>query len=118
MVKRSEQVKELLIPRKQLLKLQLSTGSTLLNLGLTDDPFYGLLSGHYYFFVGDSSSGKTWLTMNILAEAAYNPRFASYRLIHDNVEDGALMDVRRFYGKQTARRLEAPRLIDGLAVCS
>jgi RecA/RadA recombinase len=118
MAKKSEIVKSLLIAKKHRPKLKLSTGATLLNLGLTDDPLYGLLTGHYYFFVGDSSSGKTWLTMNILAEAAYNPAFKNYRLIHDNVEDGALMDVPRYYGKETARRLECPRLIKGMEVCS
>lgn len=99
-------------------KLKLSTGSTLLNLGLTDDPFFGLFSGHYYFFVGDSSSGKTWLTINILAEAAYNPAFKKYRLIHDNVEDGALMNIARYYGKETERRIEPPAFSEGLPVYS
>lgn len=98
--------------------LKLSTGSSLLNLGLTDDSRYGLLTGHYYFFVGDSSSGKTWLVLNILAEAAYDILFKSYRLIYDDVEHGALMNVERFFGTKTAERIEAPREVDGLPVNS
>jgi RecA/RadA recombinase len=103
---------------KNIRTLRLSTGSSMLNLGLTDNARFGILSGHYYFFVGDSSSGKTWLVLNILAEAAYNIDFANYRLIYDDVEHGALMSVERFFGKKTADRIEAPREVDGLPVNS
>jgi RecA/RadA recombinase len=99
-------------------QLKLSTGSTKLNLALTNDPTYGLLAGKYYFFVGDSSSGKTWLCLSLLAEAANDPRFKDYQLIYDNVEDGALMNVRKYFGKKAARRIRMPDEEDGLPVCS
>ena len=84
----------------------LSTGSTLLNLACTGFPERGFAKGHYYFIVGDSISGKTWLSLTCLAEAAMNRNFDGYRFIYDNAEDGALMDIGRFFGKQVAKRME------------
>ena len=74
----------------------LSTGSTLLNLACTGFPNRGFVKGRYYFIVGDSTSGKTWLSLTCLAEASINPNFKDYRFIYDNAEDGALMDITRF----------------------
>lgn len=84
----------------------LSTGSTLLNLACTNHPDRGLLAGHYYLFVGDSDSGKTFLTCTALAEACLNSHFRKYRLIYNDVEGGAIMDVERFFGSALAKRLE------------
>jgi RecA/RadA recombinase len=99
--------------------LQLSTGCTLLNCALSDDPSYGLETGRYYLLVGDSGAGKTWLTHSILAEAAHNPAFDDYSLIYDDVEGGALMNVAKFFGKKTAMRIQPPRTTeDGLPICS
>jgi len=86
----------------------LSTGSTLLNLAITGNPEWGYLKGHYYSFTGDTRSGKTWLALCSLAEAAKNPHFKEYRLIHDDVEHGALMNKERFFGKKLMSRIEAP----------
>jgi recombination protein RecA len=86
----------------------LSTGSTLLNLACTGNVNRGLLKGKYYYLVGDSSSGKTWLSLTCFAEACRSPAFNDYRLIFDNAEDGALMDWERFFGKKVADRVEPP----------
>lgn len=86
----------------------LSTGSTLLNLACSDRINAGLVKGCYYFLVGDSSSGKTWLTFSCFAEASINPSFSDYRFIHDNAENGALMDIERYFGKKVATRIEPP----------
>lgn len=87
----------------------LSTGSTLLNLACTGLPERGFIKGRYYFIVGDSTSGKTWLSLTCLAEATINRNFDGYRFLYDNAEDGALMDIERFFGKQVAKRIEPPR---------
>lgn len=87
----------------------LSTGSTLLNLACTGFPERGFAKGRYYFLVGDTTSGKTWLSLTCLAEATLNRNFDGYRFIYDNAEDGALMDIERFFGKQVAKRIEPPR---------
>ena len=87
---------------------KLSTGSTLLNLALADDAMYGFLSGKYYFLVGDSAAGKTFLSVTCLAEAVVNKRFRNYRLIYDNIEDGCLLDLDRLFSKAVADRIEPP----------
>ena len=95
-----------------------STGSTLLNLACTDNPFCGFVKGGYYFLVGDSSSGKTFLSLTCLAEAARSAVFRKYRFIYDNSENGAHMSVEKFFGKRVAKRLEAPAMKDGQPVFS
>lgn len=87
---------------------RLSTGSTLLDLELTGDAFGGYVTGRYYLLVGDSSSGKTFLTMACLAEAAQNPDFDDYRFIYDDVEKGNLFNLKKLFGKSAAERIEAP----------
>lgn len=53
-------------------------------------------------------SGKTFLSLSCFAEACQNPNFKEYRLIFDDVEGGALMDIEGYFGKEVARRLEPP----------
>lgn len=96
----------------------LSTGSTLLNLACTSHPYYGFLKGGYYYIVGDSTSGKTWLALTCFAEACRNRHFDKYRLIFDDVEGGALMDIEHYFGKQVKRRMEPPSTRKGLPVYS
>lgn len=86
----------------------LSSGSTVLNLACTGRPDVAFLPGLYYHFVGDSSSGKTFLCLTAFAEAGINPKYKDHRLIFDNAENGALMDLERFFGSAVARRLEPP----------
>jgi len=86
----------------------LSTGSTLLNLACSGNRLGGFAKGKYHFIVGDSASGKTWASLTCLAEAAINKNFDEYRFIYDNAEDGALMDIERFFGSGVATRLEPP----------
>lgn len=86
----------------------LSTGSTLLNLACSDQPERGFFKGGYFYLVGDSVSGKTWLSLTCFAEATLNKEFKDYRLIFDDVEGGALMDVEYYFGKAVADRMEAP----------
>lgn len=87
----------------------LSTGSTLLNLAITGHPNRGFKKGHYYFLVGDSMSGKSFLSRTCLAEASINPAFDDYRFIDDDVERGALMNFERYFGERAAQRREPPQ---------
>lgn len=86
----------------------LSTGSTLLNLACSGRPSGGFLKGKYIFLVGDSTSGKTWLSLTCMAEASIAADFKDYVFVYDNVEDGALMDVQHYFGKKMAERLRPP----------
>jgi len=111
--------------RKEFIKKQVSsreravsTGSTLLNLACSDNIYIGFLRGAYYYLVGDSQSGKTWLSQSCFAEACLNSTFKDYRLIFDDVEGGALMDIKHYFGKETARRVESPRMEKGQPVMS
>jgi RecA/RadA recombinase len=108
----------LLARRKPVGEGALSTGSTLLNLACTDRADCGYLKGAYYYLVGDSVSGKTWLSLSCFAEACRSPAFKDYRLIYDDVEGGALMDIAHYFGKDVARRLEPPSLRKGRPVYS
>lgn len=51
---------------------------------------------------------NTFLTLTCLAEASINPAFDEYRFIFDDVENGALMDFEKFFGRRMAERLEPP----------
>lgn len=83
----------------------LSTGSTMLNLACTDRPRFGFFKGGYYFFWGDSASGKTWLTMTCFAECLLNPNFAGYEMHFIDTEGGAVMDVPHYFGQKVADQL-------------
>lgn len=87
----------------------LSSGSTMLNLAVSNRIDCCFAKGKYHFIVGDSKSGKTFLSMTCLAEASKNKRFDKYRFIFDNVEEGADMDIAAFFGQDVAKRLEPPR---------
>jgi RecA/RadA recombinase len=93
-------------PQRETLKL--STGCSLLNLACTGNVNSGFLSGHYYRFVGDSASGKTFFVLTCLAEASLNTKFDEYNFVYDNAEDGALMDIRKFFGRRVEERIQPP----------
>jgi RecA/RadA recombinase len=86
----------------------LSSGLTLLNLATYNRPDVGLVKGRVYRISGHSSSGKTFIGRTILAEATINQNFNGYELIYDDVEEGALMDTMKFFGKKLVDRLVPP----------
>lgn len=86
----------------------LSSGSSLLNLACTGRVEGAFLPGTYVFYVGDSVSGKTFVALTSLAEAANNRAFDKYDLIYDPVERGALMDFGKFFGEKMAGRIQPP----------
>lgn len=90
-----------------------STGSTLLNLAMTDKPFHGWPCGRMSNIIGDSSAGKSFLVLTGLAEAAHNPEFDDYLLVYDDVEFANTFNIRALFGQKTADRLQAPRYVDG-----
>jgi RecA/RadA recombinase len=96
----------------------LSTGSTLLNLACSDNPNFGFVKGRYYYLVGDSASGKTWTSLTCFAEACKSKGFQDYRLIFDDVEGGAMMDIEHYFGKDVAKRIEPPAIRNGKPIYS
>lgn len=102
-------------PKKELLKKRkrftltakngLSCGATMLNLACTDTPYWAFIAGGYYFLWGDSSSGKTWLSMTCFAETTLAEQFQGYELHFIDTEGGAMMDVERYFGKKVAAKM-------------
>ncbi len=86
----------------------LSTGSTLLNLACGGTAQAGWSVGKFYLVVGDSTAGKTFLAMSVMAEACYNKAFDKHALIYDNVEGGMDMDLDRLFGPRLSKRLMPP----------
>lgn len=86
----------------------LHTGSTLLNLALTDNHLGGYIKGKYFHIVGDSASGKTFLSLTCLAEAGMNAAFKNYRFIFDDIEGGNLFNISKLF-PNIWRRIEPPR---------
>lgn len=87
-------------------KNMLGLGITELNLACSGHPDVALEKGGYCLFIGGSESGKTWLALQALAEAANNKNFDDYQLVLDNAENGARMDIGRFFGSKLDKRLE------------
>ncbi len=96
--------------RKQAIPMELGldSGLTLVNLACTGNPNVAFFPGHFNMFVGASRAGKSWLLLQILAEAARNKAYKTHRLILDQPERGALMDVPRYFGTRLPKRLEQP----------
>ncbi len=86
----------------------LSSSSVLINLACSGTTYGAITKGRYFWMVGDSSSGKTFFTIGFLAEASIDKNFDDYDLVFDNAEDGALMDVRKFFGPKLEERLQPP----------
>lgn len=86
----------------------ISTGSTLLNLALSDSPDGGFSMGKMVNIVGDSNSGKTLLALSICAEMAKHKRFDKHRFIFDDVEAANEFDLSKMFGVSVASRIEPP----------
>lgn len=106
--KQVERLKAKLRPKKKRERpaKHLSSGLTLVNLACSNRTSHAFIGGHDYLFVGASKAGKTWLMRQMMAEVANNPEFADYRIIDDNPERGALMDVKKFFGSKLVSRTE------------
>lgn len=84
------------------------TGSTLLDLALSDSSDGGFGTGKMANIIGDSSAGKTFLCLSCLAEMANLSEFDDYRFIFDDVEAANEFDMEYLFGKQAASRIEPP----------
>lgn len=82
------------------------SGSTMLNLALSDNPYGGYCKGSIVNIVGDSSAGKTFLLWTLFAEIAHNEWFNDYRLIFDEPEAALHFNLEELFGETTAERVE------------
>ena len=81
------------------------TGSTLLNLALSDDPYGGFYLGTIVNIVGDSASGKTFLLWTTLAELTYDERFDDHDLIYDEPEVALAFNINKLFGSKVEERV-------------
>lgn len=97
-------------PRKEAIpsNAYLSLGCVLINMAVSGRCDGGVAKGQYVFFVGDSSSGKTLVTLHLLAEACMNKNFDKHQLIYDGPEYGNKFNIEKFFGKTLARRMRPP----------
>ena len=79
------------------------TGSTLLNLALSGQANGGFKLGTIANLVGDSSSGKTFLALQMFAEVVRDNRFKDYELVYDDAESALLIDIETLFGKEIKR---------------
>jgi|GEM_PF-814732 len=94
--------------RKEILtETLIPSGSTMLNLACSDNPFaaYGL--GKIVTMPGSSSSGKTILMLTAMAEMAINSRFDDYKFYYDDGEESLAFDMDYLF-KCLVGRLTAP----------
>lgn len=112
--KLSEQVEESankVIERKEIdISILIPSGSTMLNLACSDNPYGAFALGRIVTLPGGSASGKTMLMLTMLAECANDERFDNYNLIYDDGEetcDG--FDIKYLFGNKLARIIEPPK---------
>lgn len=84
----------------------LSLGCDLLNLCIGDNIDAAVGPGRYVWYQGNSSSGKSYLTLAAFAEAARNPFYDDYRFLLWDKEHGAGFNMAEFFGKKAAARIE------------
>ncbi len=103
----SEKINSQSEPSKENTKKELiHTGSTLLNLALSDYPSGGYRPGRIVNLVGDSATGKSLLLLSMFAEAAINPKYDKYALIYDEAEAGLEFNLEQMFGKKAAERIQ------------
>ena len=86
--------------------IMVPTGSTLLNLGLSDDPYGGFVLGKMGNIIGDSSAGKTMLLWSIFAEAIRSKAFKDYDCIYDDAENALEIDTEKLFSKKVCDRVD------------
>lgn len=85
--------------------LLIPSGSKMLNLACSDSINGAFALGKIINVIGDSSSGKTLLTLSMLAEIANSPEFSEYELYFDDAENALTFNVKEMFGSVFDERL-------------
>jgi RecA/RadA recombinase len=83
----------------------ISSGSSYLNLCLTDHIKCGFKFGTIVNIIGDSKAGKSMLALTCLAEAVNDPRVADYDLIYKDAENACDFDIPYLFGRKFMDRV-------------
>jgi len=89
-------------------RLLIPTGSTMLNLAVSDQARGGYGGGKIVNLVGDSNSGKTIEVLSGLMEMSLDDFWENWRFIYDDAESALEMDVRKVFGPKLADRIVDP----------
>ena len=89
-------------------KAVVPSGSILLNLACSDSYRAAFQLGRMVNLIGDSSSGKTYLALEMLAQCCQRPEFDNHRIIYDDAEKALSMNIRELFGPELDDRLEFP----------
>jgi recombination protein RecA len=97
-------------PRKSIIDpfALLPTGSVMFNLALSDHTQGGFQKGKMANVIGDSSSGKTFLSLSCFAEANRLPQFDDHAFYYDDAEQSNEFDMEYLFGKGAADRVKKP----------
>lgn len=95
-------------PEKEQRRMLVSSGSVMLNLACSNTYRGAYEVGRMVNLIGDSSSGKTYLAMEMLAACANDSRFNEYALIYDDTEHALSMDIEELFGEELAERIMSP----------
>lgn len=86
--------------------LLIPSGSTLLNLACSDNYKGAFVPGTMVNLIGDTSAGKSFLVLTILAELCNNPKFDGYELFYDDVEKSLEFDLKKLFGRKFIKRVK------------
>lgn len=91
-----------------------STGCTLLNLALSGNADGGFPLGTIVRLIGDSATGKSVLSLMVMAEAVYSKKYEDYQFIKQDSEHADLFDLQAMFGKKTAEKIviKKPSLLE------
>lgn len=84
-------------PEEKQSRTLIPTGSTLLNLACSDNPWGGFGLGKVVNIIGDSSAGKTLLALTMLMEVCLDDKFKDYVLLYDDVERAIEFDFSKLF---------------------
>lgn len=85
--------------------LLLPTGSTLLNLALSENPYGGWARGSIANVIGDSHAGKSFLVWQTLAELSNGKAYDGYDLYYDDCESAMHFNVIKLFGAAAEERV-------------
>jgi len=87
-------------------KILIPSGSTLLNLACSDNYEGAFVAGTIVNLIGDTSAGKSFLALTILAEICNNKSFDGYDLYYDDVEKSLEFNLEKLFGKNFIKRVK------------
>lgn len=95
----------------ELHQILIPTPSSLLNCACSDTSLGAFIPGTMINVIGDSSTGKTFLALSILAEMAkMDDYFGDHRFLFDDVENANAFNMEKLFGKKCVSRIESPKV--------